>query len=134
MQEVLEKYLQRLRRFGYSEEQVEAAKEFREKSEHMTYEQYLFLLEKELVHRKSKLKKPRNIYFFENKLWVLNHYHKKYNCVGWLHSEEFIEERERKREEEKTAIAERRTEKKRLKQLAKNPPQKPKRKRIQKNV
>ena len=47
MQEVLEKYLQRLRRFGYSEEQVEAAKEFREKSEHMTYEQYLFLLEKE---------------------------------------------------------------------------------------
>ena len=33
MQEVLEKYLQRLRRFGYSEEQVEAAKEFREKSE-----------------------------------------------------------------------------------------------------
>ena len=57
-----------------------------------------------------------------------------YNCIGWLHSEEFIEERERKREEEKLAIAERRAEKKRLKQLAKNPPQKPKRKRIQKRA
>ena len=53
MQEVLEKYLQRLRRFGYSEEQVEAAKEFREKSEHMTYEQYLFLLEKRISTQKE---------------------------------------------------------------------------------
>ena len=134
MQEPIEEYLKRLEHYGYTEEERETVKQFRENAEHMPFDQYQFLVDQRLIFRTRKLKKKRNIYFFDDKLWILNHYHKGYEYIGWLHSEEFIEERERKREEEKTAIAERRAEKKRLTQLAKNPPQKPKRKRIQKNV
>ena len=129
MQEPIEEYLKRLEHYGYTEEQREKVKQFRENAEHMPFDQYQFLVDQRLIFRTRKLKKKRNIYFFDDKLWILNHYHKGYEYIGWLHSEEFLAERTKKETEEKRLIEEARAEKKRLKQEV---PVKQKRKRIEK--
>ena len=126
MQESIEEYLKRLEHYGYTEEQRETVKQFRENAEHMPFDQYQFLVDQRLIFRTRKLKKKRNIYFFDDKLWILNHYHKGYEYIGWLHSEEFLAERTKKETEERRLIEEARAEKKR----AKEAPIKQKRKRI----
>ena len=128
MQEPIEEYLKRLEHYGYTEEERETVKQFRENAEHMPFDQYQFLVDQRLIFRTRKLKKKRNIYFFDDKLWILNHYHKGYEYIGWLHSEEFLAERNKKETEEKRLIEQARAEKKRLKQEA---PVKQKRKRIE---
>ena len=128
MQESIEEYLKRLEHYGYTEEERETVKQFRENAEHMPFDQYQFLVDQKLIFRTRKLKKKRNIYFFEDKLWILNHYHKGYEYIGWLHSEEFLAERTKKETEERRLIEEARAEKKRLKQEV---PVKQKRKRIE---
>ena len=128
MQEPIEEYLKRLEHYGYTEEQRETVKNFRENAEHMSFDQYQFLVDQKLIFRTRKLKKKRNIYFFDDKLWILNHYHKGYEYIGWLHSEEFLAERNKKETEERRLIEEARAEKKRLKQEV---PVKQKRKRIE---
>lgn len=127
MQESIEEYLKRLEHYGYTEEERETVKQFRENAEHMPFDQYKFLVDQKLIFRTRKLKKKRNIYFFDDKLWILNHYHKGYEYIGWLHSEEFLAERTKKETEERRLIEQARAEKKRLKQEA---PVKQKRKRI----
>ena len=127
MQEPIEEYLKRLEHYGYTEEEKETVKQFRENAEHMPFDQYQFLVDQKLIFRTRKLKKKRNIYFFDDKLWILNHYHKGYEYIGWLHSEEFLAERNKKETEERRLIEQARAEKKRLKQEA---PVKQKRKRI----
>ena len=127
MQEPIEEYLKRLEHYGYTEEERETVKQFRENAEHMPFDQYQFLVDQKLIFRTRKLKKKRNIYFFDDKLWILNHYHKGYEYIGWLHSEEFLAERTKKETEERRLIEEARAEKKRLKQEV---PVKQKRKRI----
>lgn len=126
-QEPIEEYLKRLEHYGYTEEQRETVKQFRENAEHMPFDQYQFLVDQKLIFRTRKLKKKRNIYFFDDKLWILNHYHKGYEYIGWLHSEEFLAERNKKETEEKRLIEEARAEKKRAKEV----PVKQKRKRIE---
>ena len=126
MQEPIEKYLKRLEHYGYTEEERETVKIFRENAEHMPFDQYQFLVDQRLIFRTRKLKKKRNIYFFDDKLWILNHYHKGYEYIGWLHSEEFLAERTKKETEERRLIEQARAEKKR----AKEAPVKQKRKRI----
>lgn len=116
--EPIEKYLKRLEHYGYTEEQREMVRIFRENAEHMPFDQYQFLVDQKLIFRTRKLKKKRNIYFFDDKLWILNHYHKGYEYIGWLHSEEFLAERTKKETEERRLIEEARAEKKRLKQEA----------------
>ena len=128
MQEPIEEYLKRLEHYGYTEEEREVVKQFRENAEYMPFDQYQFLVDQRLIFRTRKLKKKRNIYFFDDKLWILNHYHKGYEYIGWLHSEEFLAERAKKETEERRLIEEARAEKKRLKQEA---PVKQKRKRIE---
>ena len=128
MQESIEEYLKRLEHYGYTEEERETVKQFRENAEHMPFDQYQFLVDQRLIFRTRKLKKKRNIYFFDDKLWILNHYHKGYEYIGWLHSEEFLAERTKKETEERRLIEEVRAEKKRLKQEV---PVKQKRKRIE---
>ena len=128
MQESIEEYLKRLEHYGYTEEERETVKQFRENAEHMPFDQYQFLVDQKLIFRTRKLKKKRNIYFFDDKLWILNHYHKGYEYIGWLHSEEFLAERNKKETEEKRLIEQARAEKKRLKQEV---PVKQKRKRIE---
>ena len=126
MQEPIEKYLKRLENYGYTEEERETVKQFRENAEHIPFDQYQFLVDQKLIFRTRKLKKKRNIYFFDDKLWILNHYHKGYEYIGWLHSEEFLAERNKKETEERRLIEQARAEKKR----AKEAPVKQKRKRI----
>ncbi len=123
MQEPIEEYLKRLEHYGYTEEERETVKQFRENAEHMPFDQYQFLVDQRLIFRTRKLKKKRNIYFFDDKLWILNHYHKGYEYIGWLHSEEFLAERTKKETEERRLIEQARAEKKRA-------PVKQKRKRI----
>ncbi len=127
MQESIEEYLKRLEHYGYTEEEREMVKQFRENAEHMPFDQYQFLVDQRLIFRTRKLKKKRNIYFFEDKLWILNHYHKGYEYIGWLHSEEFLAERTKKETEERRLIEQARAEKKRAKEV----PVKQKRKRIE---
>ena len=100
MQEPIEEYLKRLEHYGYTEEQREMVKQFRENAEHMPFDQYQFLVDQKLIFRTRKLKKKRNIYFFDDKLWILNHYHKGYEYIGWLHSEEFLAQRTKKETED----------------------------------
>ncbi len=126
MQEPIEKYLKRLEHYGYTEEGRETVKQFRENAEHMPFDQYQFLVDQRLIFRTRKLKKKRNIYFFDDKLWILNHYHKGYEYIGFFHSEEFLAERTKKETEERRLIEQARAEKKR----AKESPVKQKRKRI----
>ena len=128
MQESIEEYLKRLEHYGYTEEERETVKQFRENAEHMPFDQYQFLVDQKLIFRTRKLKKKRNIYFFDDKLWILNHYHKGYEYIGWLHSEEFLAERNKKETEESRLIEQARAEKKKLKQEV---PVKQKRKRIE---
>ena len=123
MQESIEEYLKRLEHYGYTEEERETVKQFRENAEHMPFDQYQFLVDQRLIFRTRKPKKKRNIYFFEDKLWILNHYHKGYEYIGWLHSEEFLAERTKKETEERRLIEQARAEKKKA-------PVKQKRKRI----
>ena len=127
MQEPIEKYLKRLEHYGYTEEQRETVKQFRENAEHMPFDQYQFLVDQRLIFRTRKLKKKRNIYFFDDKLWILNHYHKGYEYIGFFHTEEFLAERNKKETEERRLIEEVRAEKKRAKEV----PVKQKRKRIE---
>ena len=127
MQEPIEKYLKRLENYGYTEEERETVKQFRENAEHMPFDQYQFLVDQRLIFRTRKLKKKRNIYFFDDKLWILNHYHKGYEYIGFFHSEEFLAERTKKETEERRLIEEARAEKKRAKEV----PVKQKRKRIE---
>ena len=128
MQEPIEEYLKRLEHYGYTEEERETVKQFRENAEHMPFDQYQFLVDQRLIFRTRKLKKKRNIYFFDDKLWILNHYHKGYEYIGFFHSEEFLAERTKKETEERRLIEQARAEKKRLKQEV---PVKQKRKRIE---
>ena len=127
MQEPIEEYLKRLEHYGYTKEERETVKKFRENAEYMPFDQYQFLVDQKLIFRTRKLKKKRNIYFFDDKLWILNHYHKGYEYIGWLHSEEFLAERTKKETEERRLIEEARAEKKRAKEV----PVKQKRKRIE---
>ena len=128
MQESIEEYLKRLEHYGYTEEERETVKQFRENAEHMPFDQYQFLVDQRLIFRTRKLKKKRNIYFFDDKLWILNHYHKGYEYIGFFHTEEFLAERTKKETEERRLIEEARAEKKKLKQEV---PVKQKRKRIE---
>ena len=126
MQEPIEEYLKRLEHYGYTEEERETVKQFRENAEHMPFDQYQFLVDQKLIFRTRKLKKKRNIYFFDDKLWILNHYHKGYEYIGFFHSEEFLAERTKKETEERRLIEQASAEKKRAKEV----PVKQKRKRI----
>ena len=127
MQESIEEYLKRLEHYGYTEEERKMVKQFRENAEHMPFDQYQFLVDQRLSFRTRKLKKKRNIYFFDDKLWILNHYHKGYEYIGFFHTEEFLAERTKKETEERRLIEQARAEKKKLKQEV---PVKQKRKRI----
>jgi len=111
----LDQYINDLR--FYTDEQKQAVREFREGAEHVPYEQYRYLIEQKLFFRTRKLTKPRNIYFKDEKFWYLNHVLKRYEYIGWLHSEEFLAERKAKEEQERLEIEERRKAKKEAKAL-----------------
>ena len=137
-QQPLEEYLEKLKSYDYNEEQLDAVRAFRENPEveYVPFEQYRFMVENQLMNRTRKLKGLRNIYYFDNKLWYLCHYLKKYVYLGILHSEEFLEERSAEKEKFRKEVEANRALKKKLKAEAKKQTVeeivviKPKRKRI----
>ena len=137
-QQPLEEYIEKLKSYDYNEEQLDAVRAFRENPEveHVPFEQYRFMVENQLMNRTRKLKGLRNIYYFDNKLWYLCHYLKKYVYLGILHSEEFLEQRSVEKERFRKEVEANRALKKKLKADAKKPTVeeviviKPKRKRI----
>lgn len=139
MKREINEYTERLRdSFGYSEEELEAVREFRENPEtvHVPWSQYRFMVENHLLNRTRKLRKIRNVYFYDDKLWYLCHYRKRYTYVAILHSEEFLEERSAEKEKLRKEIEANKALKKKLKAEAKKATVeeviavKPKRKRI----
>ena len=137
-QQPLEEYLEKLKSYDYNEEQLDAVRAFRENPEveHVIFEQYRFMVENQLMNRTRKLKGLRNIYYFDNKLWYLCHYLKKYVYLGILHSEEFLEQRSAEKERFRKEVEANKALKKKLKAEAKKATVeeviavKPKRKRI----
>lgn len=82
-------YSSRLKHYGYTEEQLEEIKKFREDYEPMTFEQFTFLFQQKVIQRTRKLKRPRNLSVCpEGKIWFLNHYNKKMEWCGVFKSEE----------------------------------------------
>ena len=78
-------YRERLIKFGYSEEDINTALEFRDSCQHMTFEQFTQLHLSGVIKRMVKLKQKRNIYLDESgDLFYLNDYNKKYEqCGKW---------------------------------------------------
>lgn len=66
----------------YSEEQIIAAEKFREGAEIFPKDQYNLLIEQRVLIRTRKLKKPRTMYYKDGKVWILNHYFKKYEYIA----------------------------------------------------
>lgn len=139
MKQEINEYIERLRNsFDYSEEELDAVRTFRDNPEvqYVPQEQYRFMIDNQLLNRTRKLKRLRNIYYFDDKLWYLCHYLKKYVYLGILHSEEFLEERSAEKEKLRKEVEANKDLKKKLKAEAKKPTVeeivviKPKRKRI----
>lgn len=82
-----EQYQEKLKSFDYTEEQIEAVKEIRENCELMTFEQFTFLIQVGAITRTAKLRKPRNMYDKDGKLWYLNHYNKQWAYAGFWNVE-----------------------------------------------
>jgi Ca2+-binding EF-hand superfamily protein len=82
-----EQYQEKLKSFDYTEEQIEAVKEIRENCELMTFEQFTFLISVGAITRTAKLRKARNMYDKDGKLWYLNHYNKQWNYAGFWNAE-----------------------------------------------
>ena len=77
-----EKYKEMLEKFDYTEEQLEAVRLIRETAEEVTKDQYDFLVQTGIISRTRKLKKIRTLYVFEDKVWYLCHFNKRYEWCG----------------------------------------------------
>ena len=122
MKQEINEYIERLRNsFDYSEEELDAVRTFRDNPdvEHVEWEQYRFMVDNQLMNRTRKLRTIRNIYYYDNKLWYLCHYLKKYVYLGILHSEEFLEQRSAEKEKFRKEVEANRALKKAEKNKAK---------------
>ena len=77
-------YKEMLEKFNYTEEQVESIREIRETAEQITKDQYDFLVQTGIISRTRKLKKTRTLYVFEDKVWYLEHYNRRYEYIGFF--------------------------------------------------
>ena len=77
-----EQYKEMLERYDYTEEQLEAVRLIRETAEEVTKDQYDFLVQTGIISRTRKLKKIRTLYVFEDKVWYLCHFNKRYEWCG----------------------------------------------------
>ena len=82
-------YKEMLEKYDYTQEQVESIREIRETAEQITKDQYDFLVQTGIISRTRKLKKIRTLYVFEDKVWYLCHFNKKYEwCAKFVNEEE----------------------------------------------
>ena len=77
-----QEYKEMLERYDYTQEQIEAVREIRETAEEVTKDQYDFLVQTGIISRTRKLKKIRTLYVFEDKVWYLCHFNKRYEWCG----------------------------------------------------
>ena len=77
-----QEYKEMLERYDYTEEQLEAVRLIRETAEEVTKDQYDFLVQTGIISRTRKLKKIRTLYVFEDKVWYLCHFNKRYEWCG----------------------------------------------------
>ena len=75
-------YKEMLEKYDYTQEQVESIREIRETAEQITKDQYDFLVQTGIISRTRKLKKIRTLYVFEDKVWYLCHFNKRYEWCG----------------------------------------------------
>ena len=84
-----QEYKEMLERYNYTQEQIEAVREIRETAEQITKDQYDFLVQTGIISRTRKLKKIRTLYVFEDKVWYLCHFNKRYEwCAEFVNEEE----------------------------------------------
>lgn len=105
-------YTERLKKYNYSEEDINYVIDFRENAAHLPYEQYEHLFKTKLIKRFKKLRKVRNLFFKDEKIWYLNHYHKKYEVVAEFYTDEFFKEQEIQKVQKKAEKEERKALKK----------------------
>lgn len=79
-----EQYKEMLESYGYNEEQISAVKEIRETAEEITKDQFDFLVQTKIISRTRKLKKIRTLYVFDDKVWYLEHFNKRYEWCGFF--------------------------------------------------
>lgn len=115
MLQSIEEYTERLKRYNYSEEEINYVIDFKENSAHLPFEQYEHLFKNNLIKRVAKLRKVRNLFFKDDKIWYLNHHHKKYEVVGEFYTEEFLKEQEAQKVQNKIDKEERKALKKQSK-------------------
>ncbi len=77
-----QEYKEMLEKYDYTQEQVESIREIRETAEQITKDQYDFLVQTGIISRTRKLKKTRTLYVFEDKVWYLCHFNKRYEWCG----------------------------------------------------
>ena len=77
-----EQYKEMLERYDYTQEQIESVRVIRETAEQITKDQYDFLVQTGIISRTRKLKKIRTLYVFEDKVWYLCHFNKRYEWCG----------------------------------------------------
>ena len=85
-----EQYKELLKHYNYTEEQIASVKEVRENPENelMSPEQFDFLWQQGIIRRTQKLKKKRTLLVFDDKIWFLSHYHKRYVWCGYFINDE----------------------------------------------
>lgn len=83
-----EEYKEYLINLGYSDDEISAVKEIRENPEieTMSPEQFRYLFLAKIIKRTRKLRKPRTLYVFDDKVWYLDHYVK-----GFRYCAEFVD-------------------------------------------
>ena len=84
-------YRIRLESYGYTIPQLIEVQKIRENPEieEITKDQYDFLVQTGIISRTRKLKKIRTLYVFEDKVWYLCHFNKKYEwCAKFVNEEE----------------------------------------------
>ena len=87
-----EEYKSMLEHFGYSQQEIENVKTIRENPENeiMSPEQFDFLWRQGIIKRTQKLRKKRTLLVFDDKIWYLSHYHRRYVWCGYFLNDEEV--------------------------------------------
>lgn len=85
-------YKEFLIKLNYTQEQIENVYLIRENPENeiMSPEQFDFLFQQGIIKRTQKLKKKRTLLVFDDKIWYLSHYHRRYVWCGYFVNDEEV--------------------------------------------
>ena len=85
-------YKEFLIKLNYTQEDIENVRLIRENPENeiMSPEQFDFLFQQGIIKRTQKLKKKRTLLVFDDKIWYLSHYHRRYVWCGYFINDEEV--------------------------------------------